>query len=77
MMVYPAYTVARIEDELSWRQVKLLVNCWKEEKPLIVMIDRLEKALLAHVKHQSGIVFQSAKQTDDNLLQGLSEMGFM
>lgn len=33
MLAYPAYTIDRIETELSWRQVNELVACWGEDPP--------------------------------------------
>lgn len=45
LLAYPAYTIDRIETELSWRQVKLLLSCWKDEPPVIMIIAKVEDML--------------------------------
>lgn len=45
LLAYPAYTIDRIETELSWRQVKLLLSCWKDEPPAVMIIAKVEDML--------------------------------
>ena len=46
MQAYPAYTVKKIEDELSWRMFKKLMDCWKEQKPNFMTNQRIEDILM-------------------------------
>jgi len=34
MVVYPAYTIDRIENELSHRQINELIKCWQDLQPI-------------------------------------------
>jgi len=45
MQVYPAYTIERIETELSWRMFGKLSDCWKEESYNYKSLSRIEKML--------------------------------
>lgn len=45
LLAYPAYTIDRIETELSWRQVKLMLSCWKDEPPAVMIIAKVENML--------------------------------
>lgn len=47
MTAYPAYTVARIDDELSWRQVGVLMKQWSKHPPAHVHLDRIERMIAA------------------------------
>lgn len=45
LLAYPAYTIDRIETELSWRQVKLMLSCWKDNPPTVMIIAKVENML--------------------------------
>ena len=45
MGAYPAYTIEHIETELSWREVKMLLECCGAEPPLLIRIARIENML--------------------------------
>jgi len=45
MQVYPAYTVERIEAELSWREFGELSDCWKNESYNYKSLSKIEKML--------------------------------
>ena len=45
MGTYSAYTINRIEAELSWRQVELLLACWEKEPPIVIRIAKVENML--------------------------------
>jgi hypothetical protein len=46
MQVYPAYTIRKIEEELSWRILKEMMNCWKDHKPGYMLTQRIEQILM-------------------------------
>lgn len=67
MQIYPAYTIKRIEDELSWRIVREMMNCWKGKQFKRTHGFEIEEEKTA-----------SAKQMNDQqLLSKLSQMGFL
>ena len=45
ILAYPAYTVDRIESELSRRQLNLLLDCWGKEPPTAMRIARIANML--------------------------------
>lgn len=73
MQAYPAYTVERIETELSWRMVKKLMDCWEKRTPGSLRIERIEKML--ELKFNLKVV--SSKPSDTDLLNNLAGMGWI
>jgi len=73
MMAYPGYTVGTIQDELSWRELNLLVSKWEKTPPGSVKIDRIEMM----ISHYTGIKFQAKKQSSDQLLDQLKGLGWL
>jgi len=45
MIAYPGYTVRKIEDELSPREIKELLATWGETQPVHISLGRVETML--------------------------------
>jgi len=45
MQMYPAYTINSIEKELSWRQVKKQMACWKDSESSLKCLIGIEKMI--------------------------------
>ena len=45
MQVYPAYTIDKIETELSWREVKELMKYWSDGTTSYQALTRIEKMI--------------------------------
>ena len=74
MQAYPAYTVERIETELSWRQVKLLMTCWKDKDMVLKSLMRIERMLEIKFKMKR-ITHKSLN--DEQLLNSIQEMNWL
>ena len=74
MQAYPAYTVERIETELSWRQVKLLTACWNDKDMVLKSLIRIEKMLELKFKMKK-VSTQIA--SDDQLINEIAGMGWL
>ena len=66
MQIYPAYTIKRIEAELSWRIIREMMNCWRGK----------------HFKKTYGFEIEGEKpimqsMSDQQLLSKLSQMGLL
>lgn len=79
MLAYPAYTIEKIEAELSWRQINELVTYWEKHPPVHMRINKIEKGFMLHIKKQSGIEFKEIKKAnnDKELIQGLQSIGIL
>lgn len=73
MLAYPGYTVRLIEKELSYREIKELMKNWEEEKPISKRLERIEKILMTHTR----VKILKKKDSDERVIQGLAQMGFM
>ena len=73
MTAYPGYTVGLIQEELSWREVDLLIAKWEKRPPGSIKIDRIEKM----ISEYTGIKFKARVQTDDQLLNQLKGLGWL
>jgi len=73
MLAYPAYTVERIETELSWRLVKCLLNQWDKKPPVNIRIERIEKMIEA----KFGIKLTSSKTSEKQMMSELQGMGWL
>ena len=73
IIAYPAYTVERIEIELSWRQVRLLMEQWEKEPPVSVAIARVEKMLEA--KFGFSTVPMKLQTTHSEVMNVISQTG--
>jgi len=80
MQIYPAYTIKKIEDELSWRIVREMMNCWDGEKTSLFLQQRFEALFKkAHnlVIEGEEKVAQMKQMSDQQLLSKLSQMGLL
>ena len=74
MQVYPAYTVERIETELSWREYGALVNCWRDEEYNFKSLYRIEDM----IKTKFGFNKVSSRPlSGDELVNRLTEEGML
>lgn len=74
MLAYPAYTIDRIEAELSWRQVNELMECWQKHPPTF----QTEKRIAAMVESMGGFKKMSYKPLGgDKLEKRLQQMGWL
>jgi hypothetical protein len=78
MQAYPAYTIKKIEDELSWRIVKEMLNCWEGRKPGFIVTERIEQILMKAngvVEIKKGEKFKP--MSDEALLSKFAEKGWL
>ncbi len=75
-MAYPAYTIDRIEKELSWRQVKLLLSCWKDEPPAVIIMTKVENMLEKKFGFKS-ISSSTETLSGDALVEHLERQGLL
>ena len=75
MQVYPGYTIRKIEDELSWRIIKKMMDCWDPEKTNFYIQKRLEGIL--KTAHRIEYVTTDKKMSDEQLLNKFSEYGWL
>ncbi|MBE3088028.1 MAG: hypothetical protein IMZ71_02780 [Chloroflexi bacterium] len=61
MCSYPGYTVRKIEEELSVREVKALFEVTRKRQPTNVLVERIERILEQH----TGIRFKNISKLDD------------
>ena len=73
MLAYSGYTVRGIEEELSWREVKLLLDCWDDEPPAYMVGRKTEKVL----EKAHRITFQKRKVSSDELVARLEGLGWL
>ena len=74
MQIYPAYTIERIENELSWREYGALVNCWRNEESNFKSLYRIEDM----IKTKFGFNKVSSQPLHgDELLERLTEEGML
>ena len=73
MQIYPAYTVARIEEELSYREIEEISKFWAEH-PSNYANMRLLKEMFAAF---AGIkIDKSEKFTIENTIEQFRALGF-
>jgi len=73
MQIYPAYSVRKIEDELSWREVKKLMEISNNKTSTNTRIARLEIMMSKYL----GFTFEDRIQDDKTLLNTLRGMGWL
>lgn len=71
LLAYPAYTIERIEEELSWRQVRLLLECWGKEPPFFKRIARIESMLATKLGYKQTPTNSKTSTSVVNKLQGM------
>lgn len=78
MLAYPGYTIKKIEDELSMRQVSLMMDFWQKEPPNFQKLNRidaiLQKGLGVRLVKSGG---ESQKADDTRLLAQVKGMGWL
>jgi len=70
MQLFPAYSVRKIEDELSWREVKRYMEISNQKITTKTRIDRIENM----IEKSLNVSFDDRAQNDEatiNLLKGL------
>ena len=73
MLAYPGYTVEKIREELSWRQIEELMKVWQEHEPSNTRLKKIEEIL----KKAHGIKYVSRKGKDQDLMTELRGMGWL
>lgn len=74
MLAYPAYTIDRIECELSWRQVNELIACWERDPPQF----ETERRIMVMIEKAGGFERMSYRPlSGDKLEQRLKSMGWL
>jgi len=73
MQIYPAYSVKKIEDELSWREVKKLMEISNNKISTNTRIARLEIMVSKYL----GFTFEDRIQDDKTLINTLKGMGWL
>ena len=58
LLAYPGYTLKKIEDELSWRQVEKLFEAWGDEEPEFRIMGKLKAIMEKH----TGLKFTEKKK---------------
>lgn len=76
MQVYPAYTIERIENELSWRMIREMMKCWDHKKTSFFVNQRIEQILM---KANNMIEVSTAGKSmgDTQLLSKFSQLGLL
>jgi len=73
MGAYPAYTIKHIETDLSWREVKLLLDCCGQEPPIPISIKRIENMLKKKLGYE---IISTKSNNSDNLRNQIEQMGW-
>lgn len=73
MLAYPGYTVRGIENELSWREVRLLLDCWDKQPPGYLTDRKAEKVL----ERAYGVTFAKRQLSSDQLIAKLEGLGWL
>jgi len=73
MQIYPAYSVKKIEDELSWREVKKLMAVSNKEIPTNVQITRIALMMGKYL----GATFEQSIGGDKELINTIKGMGWL
>lgn len=73
MQIFPAYSIAKIENELSWREVKKLMELSNQKISTNTRIARLEIMMSKYL----GFTFEDRIQDDETLINVLKGMGWL
>ena len=73
MQIYPAYSVRKIEDELSWREVKKLMAISNTKISTNTQINRIEIMVSKYL----GVTFEDKIQDDEALINTLKGLGWL
>lgn len=72
MQCYPAYTVRRIEDELSYREIDELSKTWEENRPMSVNLRILNQLVAGYM----GVELNQPKNTIEAAKTAFRMLGF-
>lgn len=75
MQVYPAYTINKIEDELTWKDVTEMMSCWDDETTNLKLRQRMD--MFFRKVHGLTVEKKNEKLTDQALLNNLFQMGLL
>jgi len=73
MQLYPAYSVRKIEDELSWREVKKLMEISNKEIATNIHIARISSMMEKYL----GATFETIEDKHTNLRNTLKGLGWL
>ena len=72
MQCYPAYTLRRIEEELSYREIDELSKTWEENRPMSVNLRILNQLVAGYM----GVELNQPKNTIEAAKQAFRMLGF-
>lgn len=76
MQVYPAYTIDKIEDELTWKDITEMMSCWDDETTSLKLRQRMD--LFFRKVHGLTVEKRKSKKvSDEELLNNLFQMGLL
>jgi len=73
MQLFPAYSVRKIEDELSWREVKRYMEISNQKITTKTRIDRIENMM----EKSLNVSFDDRAQNDEATINLLKGMGWL
>lgn len=76
LQAYPGYTVGTLQEELSWRQVEVMMDTWAENPPAFIRLQRIE-AMLAKKFGFKITDPNNRPKNDDDLKRTLRAYGWM
>ncbi len=72
MQIYPGYTLKRIEDELSYREIDELSKTWEENRPMSVNLKILNELVAGYM----GVELNQPKNTIEAAKTAFRMLGF-
>ena len=72
MQIYPGYTVRRIEEELSYREIDELSKTWEENRPMSINLKILNELVAGYM----GVELNQPKNTIEAAKTAFSMLGF-
>ncbi len=72
MQIYPGYTVRRIEEELSYRELRELSQTWDKNRPMIVNLKIISEMIAGYF----GIEIDTPKPTIEATKEAFKLLGF-
>ena len=72
MQIYPGYTIRRIEEELSCREIDELSKTWEENRPMSVNLKILNELVAGYM----GVELNQPKNTIEAAKTAFRMLGF-
>ncbi len=72
MQIYPGYTLKRIEEELSYREIDELSKTWEENRPTSVNLKILNELVAGYM----GVELNQPKNTIEAAKTAFRMLGF-